>query len=270
MIKKLGFVLAMLGGGTLFSLDGQEIEHTTYKTIGTVYPQYRSILGSQVSGYIEEVCVEVGDTVKKGDVLLKLDPTLFSIAVAEAESVCDLAQIECQDAEKDFERMKKLFEKPEGETPSISQKRYEDAKSRAEKAKVSVHKAEEALKKAKQNKEDTNIKAPFDGVVTKRFTHPGEPVSVTPVVKLIEVLSTQHPYIEFSVPQHYLSCIHTGSPISLRLEGVSSEQFSVTIDRIYPDIDEKTRAFKCRATLPETMGRYSGALAEVFILLQGE
>jgi membrane fusion protein, multidrug efflux system len=269
MIKKY-FLLTALFGGFFCPLNAEQVEHTTYKTIGTIYPQYRSVLGSQVSGYVEEVCVEVGDHVKKGDVLLKLDPTLFSIAVAEANSSCTLARIERQDAEKDFERMKKLFEKPSGESPSISQKRYEDAMSRAEKAKVTLEKAEDFLQRAKRNEEDTKIKAPFDGVITKRFVHPGEPVSVTPVVKLIEVLSINNPYVEFSVPQHYVRAIHVGSEISMRMEGITVEPNSFTIDRTYPDIDEKTRSFKCRATLPETFGKYSGALVEVVISMKGE
>jgi hypothetical protein len=63
-----------------------------------------------------------------------------------------------------------------------------------------------------------------DGVITKRFVHPGESVSVTPVMKLIEVLSINKPYVEFSVPQHYLKAIHAGSEISLRLEEVLEEE----------------------------------------------
>lgn len=255
---------------TSFSLCTEGVEHESYKTIGTIYPQYRSVLGSQVSGHVEHILVDVGDKVKKGDVLLRLDPTLFSIAVAEAESVAALSAIECQDAERDFGRMKKLFEKPEGEQPSISQKRFEDARSHAEKAKIALHKAEEMVKKAKQNMDDTNIKAPFDGVITKRFIHVGESVTVAPVSKLIEVLSIEHPYVEFSVPQHYLHAIHKGSEISLHIEGVSEEAEHASIDRIFPDIDEKTRAFKCRATLPEAFGYYAGALTEVTITFQGE
>ncbi len=267
MKRKLILFLSVLQG---FLFSGEQVEPTTYKTIGTVYPQYRSVLGGQVAGYVKDVCVEVGDKVVKGEVLLKLDPTLFSIAVAEADTACDLARIECDDAERDFARMKKLFEKPEGETPSISQKRYEDAKSRWDKAKVCLHKAEETLKKSRQNEEDTNIKAPFDGVITKRFVHPGEPVTVTPVIKLIEVVSAKHPFVEFSVPQQYISLIQTGTKAGVRLEGVSGDVFFVSIDRIYPDIDEKTRAFKCRATLPEPLGKYVGALAQVCIPLEGE
>lgn len=266
---RLCLLLAALTNGLLFSAEEKSIEHQSYKTIGTIYPQYRSVLGSQVAGCVQEICVEVGDTVKKGDVLLKLDPTLFEIAVIEAESSRELATIEWQDASKDFERMKKLFEKPDGETPSISLKRFEEAKSRAEKGRITVQKAEEMLKRAKQNREDANIKAPFDGVVTKRFVHPGESVSVTPVVKLIEVLSLNHAFIEFSVPQHYVQAIHIGSKISLHMEGVALEEMTVPIDRIFPDIEEKTRAFKCRATLPQNMGTYAGALLEVSIPLQG-
>lgn len=256
-----------------FAEEPQEavhVEHPLFHTTGTVCPQYRSMLGTQVAGYVEEVCVEVGDSVTKGQVLVRLDPTYFSIAVAEAEAVVASARVEEADAAKDFERMKKLFDKPEGETPSISQKRYEDAKRRLDQSHITVCKAGESLRRAGRSRDDACIKAPFDGVITKRCVSPGEPVTVTPVSEIIEVLSTHQPYVEFSVPQQYLQAIHKGTEIEVKVEGASMEKFSVRIDRIYPDIDEKTRAFKCRATLPDSLGMYSGALSQISISLQGE
>ena len=86
MDKKL-LLVAIFSCGALFSAD--VVEHLRYSTIGTICPQYRSVLGSQVAGNVMEICHEVGDSVRQGDVLLRLDPTLFSLAVSESiSSLC--------------------------------------------------------------------------------------------------------------------------------------------------------------------------------------
>ena len=225
------------------------VEHRSMSTVGTIYPQYKTALGSIVSGRVEEVLVDVGDPIKKGQELIRLDPTFFTIAVNEAEEAVASAKVELEDAQRNFERMKKLFEKPAGQTPSISQKRFEDAKTRFDQAVVNELRSEENLKRARNNLKEATIRAPYDGVVTRRLVHPGEPVNATPVTKLLEIISVDRLYVEFSLPQIELSRLQVGSPILLDIEGASHGKLTATIDLISPDIDDKSRSMKCRTYL---------------------
>lgn len=258
---------------TLFSacLCGEQaVDHFEYKTIGTLSPRQKTILGSQVAGIVKDVFVDVGSVVTASQPLVALDKTYFAIAVAEAQASLSSAQLECKDAERNFERMKKLFDKPEGQTPSISQKRFEEAENRFLQAEISLKRAQEFLKKMQKNEEDATIKALFDGVVSKRFVHPGDPVTVTPTTKLIEIISIEKPYVEFSIPQKSLHHVHVGTPVFIVIEGMFHEKKEIVIDCIYPDIDEKTRSIKCRATLLDRGGALPGALVEVFVPLQNQ
>lgn len=240
----------------------------TICAVGTVYPLYKSALGSVVSGKVDEVFADVGDSVKKGQPLLKLDESFFIIAVAEAQDAINTAKVEEQDAGRNLDHMKRLFEKREGHAPSISQKRFEDAQTRYEQAAIALQRAEEALKRAQTNLDEATIKAPYDAVITKRFVHPGEPVTATPSTKLLEILSIDELYVEFSVPQLHMSSLSVGTPIQIEIEGVPSV-ISAALSRIYPDIDEKTRSVKCRACI-NNMNRtvHPGAFVHVVISLK--
>ena len=248
-------------------VDG--VEHQSISTIGTIYPQYKSSLGSVVSGRVDEVFVDVGDSVKKGQEILNLDTSLYSIAVSEAEDAVESSVVEKIDAERNFDRMKKLFDKPEGQCPSISQKRFEDAKTRYEQAVVGEKKAGEALKRAVTNRNEATILAPYDGMITKRLVHPGDTINTAPVTKLMEIISIELLYVEFSIPQMQISNVHVGSPIVLDVEGSSCGKCSATIDVMYPDVDEKTRSIKCRTNLKNSDRKFfPGSLVRVCIPLK--
>jgi len=252
----------------LFQTPIGAVEYKSISTVGTICSEHKSSLGSVVSGRVDEVAVDVGDFVKKGQELIKLDSSFLSIALAEAEETVDSAKVELTDAKRNFERMKKLFNKPVGQNPSISQKRYEDAEARFAEAVVSEKRAEENLKRAATNLKEATIRAPYDGVITKRFVHPGEAVNATPVTKLIEIMSIDKLYVEFSAPQSQLSKLHVGSPVTLNIEGTSRGQYSAKIDMICPDIDEKTRSVKCRTYLDNTdRTLHPGSLVRVTIPL---
>ena len=230
----------------------EAVEVRSVSTIGTVCPQHKSTLGSVVSGRVETVLVDVGDSVKKGEALIKLDTSFFAIALSEAKDSVLAARVDRIDAGRNFARMKKLFHKPQGQAPSISQKRFEDAQIHYEQAVVFERQALENLKRAETNLKEATICAPYDGVITKRFVHPGEAVTAAPATKLLEMMSQEKLYVEFSAPQAQMQKLQVGTRVFLDIEGSGNRQHEAKIDLIFPDIDEKTRSIKCRALLPNT------------------
>jgi membrane fusion protein, multidrug efflux system len=261
-------ILSLLFLSALFHSPIDAEDCRSISTVGTIFPQYKTPLGSIVSGRVDCVLVDVGDVVKKGEALIRLDTTFFTIALREAEAALASAKIERMDAERNFERMKKLYNKPEGQTPSISQKRFEDAKTRYDEAIIGEGRAEESAKRAKTNLKEATIVAPYDGIITRRCVHPGEAITATPITKLIEIMSIDSLYVEFSIPQLWLSKVHLGTPMTLHVEGDKGLQHSAKIDLIFPDVDERTRSIKCRTFLPKGSEQFHpGSLVTVHIPL---
>lgn len=232
--------------------------------VGTLCPSAKSVLSSQVVGRVEEVYVDVGDSVQKGQPLLELDRELFEIDVSEKKSALDLANVELADSERDLLRMKKLWEKPAGETPSIPQKKYEEAHSRFEKAKALVAQAEADLRRVQNRLNEAVIKSPFDAVITQRFVDPGKTAS-GPDSAMLEVQAIDPLYLEFSVSQSQSATLSPGRPIAFGMDG-SEKMTEAVIDRIYPSLDESTRSVKCRAIIPNAEGRLRpGSLIKIYI-----
>ena len=243
----------------------QKVGKTTLQAVGTVYPQYKSALSSQVAGRVEEVYVEVGDHVKKGSPLVKLDPIFFEINVATKEAALAASQLDLRDSKLQLERMKKLWEKPEGETPSIPQKRFDDAKTAYEQAIVSVRQAVVSLKKAKVELDEAVIKAPFDGVITERLVDPGVAIGAGPQTKVLELQSHDFVYVEFPIAQIDLCRVQEGNQVLLEVEGNGTSVQK--IDRIYPHIDVESRTVKCRVYIRDDILKLRpGSLVKVRVL----
>lgn len=238
-------------------------------TIGNIQASSKSLLSTQVAGRVEYFFVDVGQNVKRSQPIVQLDKRYYEIDLAQKAAALDTAKIEASDAKKNFERMKNLWEKPEGETPSIPLKRYEDAKLKYEQSIAQVKQAEENFRRAKLYLEETTIRAPFDGIITKKFADVGESIPVQPVTNILEIQALQPLYLEFCVPQTYANSLKIGTPISFEIDGNSAEISSAQIDLFYPSLDETTRSLRCRAVLDNKDNKIRpGSLARVTIKLQ--
>lgn len=118
-------------------------------SIGEFIALQTAQLGARVTGQVEEVYVDVGRVVAKGDKLLKIDPTFLSLEVDQkkksletlkvqleslkqtvitGEAQVELVQANLDDSRLEYQRMKNLWEAPKGEGSSIPKKRYDDAR----------------------------------------------------------------------------------------------------------------------------------------------
>jgi membrane fusion protein (multidrug efflux system) len=216
---------------------------------------------------VQQVLVDVGDSVKMGQELLKLDPEFFRIEVTQRQADLDAAKASLQEAELNLNRMRGLFEKPAGEMPSVSRKQYDDAKTQYQGASARLRGAEGALQYAQKRLDETIVRAPFNAVVTKRMVDPGEPVNSAPITYVLEVQEVEMLDLEFSLPQDMLIRVKRGTPLAYEVDGVFRGRGRATISVIYPSLDEATRSIRCRATVQNPDLKFKpGMLAQVNIL----
>ena len=244
------------------------IKRDTITTIGTTYPKHASTLCCVVSGKVKEVLVDVGDRVHAGQPLLKLDPLFFKIDLEKHKAALKSVKAKLEDSELNYERMKKLWNRTDGKPPSISHKRLEDAALQYNQDLAQEQIEREALNKAEAMLEESCLKAPYDGVITKRSIHPGEAVlAEQPLGLEIEHLDTL--YLEFTIAQTYKNALHIGQQFAFEVEGITKNRLAGTIDMIYPNVDEKTRAITCRATIVNKDHLIlAGALVRVYLPLE--
>jgi RND family efflux transporter MFP subunit len=178
----------------------------TVVATGSIGSKQTSNIGPLVEGVVETIFVNVGDRVAKGDPLFQTRQSRYEREVDEAEANLALAKANLRNARQAFDRVLKL--KEEGYS---SQSRLDDARTALDVAAAETEKREAELKTARKNLEDTTVRAPYDGVITRRFNDEG--VYLSNVFRggvESSVLQIQENHIVVAVvhaPEQYLSSL---------------------------------------------------------------
>jgi RND family efflux transporter MFP subunit len=193
-------------------------------------PAQRQQLFPLVAGTIKDVAVDVGDPVKKGQELIRLDAALVLNEVEQARAALDIAQARMEEAKVKADNAKQLAEK---NVINLSEVNIIRAALKA--AEANVRLAQAALAKARIQESFTHLTAEFDGVVAERNCDPGNLVQSgtggtgKPLLTLVRV-DRLRARVELS-PQ-FARIAERGDPAQLSVEGVnvkSVNQFNGTV-----------------------------------------
>lgn len=213
---------------------------------GVVEADRRSRIASEVAGRVEEVSpdFEVGQSVAEGDLLVRLDPTDYRAAraqarsaLAEAEAALANEEARARQAEADWRKLGRSGDPPElvARIPQLRSVR------------TGVEFAEEALEQAEKNLTRTEIRAPYDGVIAGTSTEKGS--YLTPGSPVAEIFATK-PYevrLPLSVDEAaFLETDEAGSPsgpasLSATAAGIT-RTWEAEIIRSEGEIDRDTRS----------------------------
>lgn len=212
---------------------------------GTLLPNLSTKIASLVTGRVQEIFVGTGDLVEKGQILAKVDPLTFELDVKKCKNDVELARLAYDDAKTHFFRMQKLWEKEDKGSAAIPQTQYDAARSHLTQTQLLLEQAELNLEQMQQRLDETEIKAPYKGVITGRLIDPGELVSEMGGKPLFEIMDTSRLVFEFALSQSLLGRVKQG-------QKVSSEYFKteVVVTSIFPQVDEANRCLKCRVVVP--------------------
>lgn len=208
-------------------------------------------LTAEAPGLVEEILFQEGTVVERGDVLLHLDQSVEKAELAAARANLDLANI-------NYRRSKDLLDQR-----VISQSEYDSAKANRDQAEASL-----ALAEARINLK--TIRAPFAGrlgirrVDTGEFLQPGQTVTT--------LQSDDGLYVDFSLPQRYLSKLSPGMKVRAKVRGeVETETIEGVLKTIEPDVDIATRTLSLRAEFPESDGLLlPGMFVQIEVIRDGD
>lgn len=154
-------------------VDSGNIMQTVTAT-GTINPVALINVGSQVSGTVVELNADFNDRVKKGQVLLKLEPTIFNAQIRQAQASLASANASMRLAQASFERNQRLVAQN-----FISVLALEQSRRELDVAKANINLAQAQLDRAQADLNNSVIRAPIDGVVVKRTIDVGQTVAAS-------------------------------------------------------------------------------------------
>jgi len=228
----------------------------TYSGEGLVEATRQSTVSAQISGRVKEIHFDVGDHVKKGQVILRIDEREAKEALAGSQAQVRQAQANLQNAKSTYERSKQLFAEK-----FISQSALDKAEAEY---KISLAQAAESESDAGQAsiaRGYTTVVAPYAGVVAARLVELGE--MVMPGKQLMTGFDPGELRVVVSVPQYKLTEIGNKPEAMVEVPSLS-RTIKAASSTVQPLADARTHSTLVRVYLPANeTGIYPGMFVRV-------
>jgi len=257
----------------------QRQQQRIVEAVGSLFAYDEVTVSSEAEGRVEEVMVDVGDRVGKGQTLARVSPVEFQLTVEQQQAALRQARArlglgendgelkdarqaaevkkaaaDLTDAEQKYKRAQSLLE-----TGVIPRQQYDEAEARYNAAKAtydlavqqvenmraSMQQSQVSVNLANKRLRDTQIRAPFAGHIKSREVTTGQYLKVqTPVMSIVNVDPLR---ARLSVPEKMSPWVRVGREVKLSLEAFPGREFTGRISRINPSVEEKNRTFEIEA-----------------------
>lgn len=208
---------------------------------GTVRSKSEAQIAPKLLARILEIRVEVGATVKSGDILAVLDDRDLISKVEQAKAGLASSEAQAVQSEAEFRRVKGLFEKE-----AATGRDLEAAQARAKSAQAQAGQARQAVAEAEVFLSEGVLRAPFDGVITGKWAQAGDTgVPGRPVLTLQDPRRLR---LEATVPESCARKAALGMEVRVRIDSLGRET-TARIEEIAPVADPESRTFLLKAGL---------------------
>ncbi|NDV21535.1 efflux RND transporter periplasmic adaptor subunit [Desulfovibrio sp. JC022] len=233
------------------SFAGQVAPESSY--IGTVYFSETSDVASEVSGKIVRVEVEEGDTVRRGEVLIRLSSDLLNTEIRAAKAAYAESKANYDLAKRDDQRITKLFK-----SGSVHEGEYDSKRFKAIAMESELASSQAKLRRLQIQLSKKTIRAPFDGIVLKRSVYLGEWLSIgEDVVKL--GMNTSYDVV-VNVPQDVAQVVKPGLEVGISAGG---KEYKGKVFAVIPRGDIASRTFPVKIRINSKNGFKQGMEARV-------
>lgn len=226
MTKKI--ILSVVGMVVLALMCYMGYEHYRYvETDNAQIEAHSVLLAAKIPGYIQQVLVTDGQKVKKDQLLVQIDDRDYKSLLAAAESELLSLEARKQDSEKNFHRIKDLFGKN-----VVSQSQYDTATAGYNEIRAKYDSTAARVVQAKLALENTQIKAPSDGLIAKTSAEVGQLAS--PGVPLVGFVSSEGRWIIANFKETEIEDIKLGSKVFATIDALSHRDFTGEVESIFP------------------------------------
>ena len=244
----------------VFSTGGSRVR--TFSGIARAGVESR--LSFKVAGTVRRVPVQVGDSVRAGQLIADLDPEDYRLQAQQAEAGLAQARAQERNALADYARARQLYE-----NDNLALSQLEAARTTAESAEQSVKASEQSLELARLQLSYTRLIAPLDGAVASVNVEVNENVRPGQVVVLLT--SGSQLEVEVGIPEVLISQIQAGRDCTVTFDALPGTTFSAVITEVGVMSTGMGTTFPVTVVLDEAYpGIRSGMATEVAFLFQSE
>lgn len=241
----------------------QSSASSSISTSGQIKAFNQATMSTRMMGYIEEIPVEVGQEIKKGDRLIHINSQEISAKKAQVAAEINKAKASFKNAERDYERYQNLLKKN-----SISQKEFDNVEMAYDMAKANREAAQQMRAEVESQFAYTNLRAAFDGVVTNIYAEvgnlakPGEP--------LLTIENSSKFEVHTNVSESQISSIKTGDSVAVNISSLDL-QTTAKVSEVAGSASQTNGQYTVKVVLDKnSAGLKSGMYATINFKAQNE
>lgn len=227
--------------------------HDNYTTTGTLVADERIDIASRMSGFIRNINVREGERIKKGELLLTIDPTEIEAQLAEARARLSQVQARRSEAQADLERFRTLYEQK-----LIAVDRFQKAQLAARLADEELRAAQATLKRIEVQLDYAQIRSPVNGVVVSKHREVGD--IATPGAPILTIENPDNIVLRTFIKEDTIRHISLGDTVQLQIDAAHLETQGI-ISQIVTSGDPATFTYLVKITPRQTRGISSGMFA---------
>ena len=223
-----------------------------FSASGQIEAEQFANISTRMMGYVNKVHVKVGDKVRKGQSLIDINNADMQAKKAQTRAGIIQAQARFNTAKKDMDRFQVLFDQK-----SASQKELDDVKTQYDIAEAQLENARQMENEVKAMLSYTNIKAPFNGVITSKSVKAGD--MANPGQHLLSLEAPDHFVAKVMIPETNIPYVHQDDSVKVYVK--SNEQTLMgTVNEISTSSQNSGGQYlvKIKLELPEKTTLYSG------------
>jgi RND family efflux transporter MFP subunit len=256
------------------------------QSVGTLFPFDETVVSSEIEGRVIELTADLGDTVAKGQVLVRLSDEEQRYLVAQTEAqlrmslervglknandkITDIreasevrrAQADLTDAEQRYKRVRSLVDQGIGAQAELDQAQgrlratqaaYDSTVNQSRNLLQEIERFKAALDFQQKKLRDTTVYAPFTGKVKERQVTPGQVVRAN--VPLYTIVKTDPIRLRLEIPERLAPWIKNGQMAEISLEAYEDRKFHGKVWRISPTVEQTKRTFIVEALIDNPSG----------------
>ncbi len=203
--------------------------------MGLIYSKSSPSLAVEVSGRVVEIIADVGDEVKAGDILAKIDSEKYNLQFSQAKAEIARLSALLINQELDLKRAEKLFK-----DNLVSEEMMDRTKADFNALKEQMNAADAQLRNAKRLIEETNIKAPIKSEVAIKHIDEGD--YVQPGMVVYELVDTKNLKVDLSFPEYLSPKLKKGLEVHITSPTNPDEVVISKIRDIKPNIDSRNKS----------------------------
>ncbi|MCX5860990.1 MAG: efflux RND transporter periplasmic adaptor subunit [Desulfomonile sp.] len=224
--------------------------HGEITVSGTVVAKQGAVISARISGYITDLMVNAGDSVKAGDDLMRIDTKELAQKEAEAAAALESAKADFANAKRDFERYGPLFE-----SKAVSKQQYDEVGRKYEVAQATYQRAQATLDQTRTQLSYGDIKAPFDGMIADRTVNVGD--LAMPGRQLLTIYVPGTLELVAPVAEQYSRYVKPGTHVDVTIPSIELNQ-ATSLREVVPQTNEQTKTITVKAPLADAMGLVPG------------